>query len=146
MKMNVNKMNSILRKLYSMGLILTGIVLFINANIPNNTNVSNEEVNFSTATFDKSVLKSSKLVVVDFWATWCGPCRMAAPIVKSMADKYNGKAVIGKLDVDKNQEISNRYKVTAIPTILFFKNGKIVDKIVGLPTKEELENKIKLNM
>lgn len=136
------KIKTILKKATFVGIFIAGLTLFINAEIPKSSKSSNEEVNFTTATFDKNVLKSNKLVVVDFWATWCGPCRMAAPIVKSMADKYNGKAVIGKLDVDKNQEISNRYKVTAIPTILFFKNGKVVDKIVGLPTKEQLDSKI----
>lgn len=144
--MKTNKTYTLFQKLSLVGLLITGLILFINAEIPKSIKSSNEEINFTTASFDKNVLKSSKLVVVDFWATWCGPCRMAAPMVKGMADKYNGKAVVGKLDVDKNQEISNRYKVTAIPTILFFKNGKVVDKIVGLPTKEELDNKIKMNL
>ena len=85
-------------------------------------------------------------MVVDFWATWCGPCRATAPLIKKMSDKYSGKVIIGKLDVDKNQDISNRYNITSIPAILFFKNGKLKDKIIGKPTEEELDNKIKLNI
>ena len=122
------------------------ILAFIYIMTSANKTTIDEEVIFTTATFTKTTSTSKKLVVVDFWATWCGPCRMAAPMVKEMAEKYKGKAIIGKLDVDKNPEISDKYKITAIPAILFFKNGKLIDKIIGLPQKEELDNKIKTNL
>lgn len=139
-----------IQKRYST-LIIGSIVLiclftFYNFKTVTDKPSADEEVIFTTASFTKTMSTSKKLVVVDFWATWCGPCRMAAPMVKEMAEKYKGKAIIGKLDVDKNPEISDKYKITAIPAILFFKNGKLIDKIIGLPQKEELDNKIKTNL
>lgn len=93
------------------------------------------------ATFEE-VLKSDKLVVIDFWAEWCGPCRMVGPIVEELAGEYADKAVIGKVDVDNNDEITSKYGIRNIPTILFIKNGEVVDKQVGAAQKSVLVEKI----
>ncbi len=94
------------------------------------------------ANFEEVVLKSDKPVIIDLWAEWCGPCRMVGPIIEEMAAEYEGKAVIGKLDVDNNPETTSRYGVRNIPTILFIKNGEIVDKQVGAVPKNVLVNKL----
>ena len=88
--------------------------------------------------FEQEVMKSDKLVVVDFWATWCGPCRAIGPVVDELAEQYSGNVVVGKVNVDEERELSSRYKVMSIPTIMLFKNGEIVDKVVGLHSKEDL--------
>lgn len=85
--------------------------------------------------FNQIVINSDKPVLVDFWATWCGPCRMVAPIVDELATEYEGKAVITKCDVDSSSEVPLKYGIRNIPTILFFKNGELKDKIVGATTK-----------
>ena len=87
------------------------------------------------ATFDEVVLKSDKPVVVDFWAAWCGPCRMVGPIIDEVSNEYDGKAVVGKVDVDANQEFAAKYGVRNIPTVLVFKNGEIVNRQVGVSPK-----------
>lgn len=92
--------------------------------------------------FEKEVMQSSQLVMLDFWAEWCGPCRMITPIVNELADEYAGKAVIGKVNVDENPGITQKYAIRNIPTILFIKNGEIVDKQVGAVPKNVLQNKI----
>ncbi|MDR0872075.1 MAG: thioredoxin [Prevotellaceae bacterium] len=92
--------------------------------------------------FEEIVLQSDKLAVVDFWAEWCGPCRMITPIIEELAEEYAGKAVIGKVDVDNNPEVCDKYGIRNIPTILFFKNGEIVDKQVGAAPKNALTGKI----
>lgn len=104
---------------------------------------STSEVTLTDATFDQVVLKSNKLVMVDFWATWCGPCRRLAPTVKQIADENKGKLIVGKLDVDQNQNTAIKYQIQSIPTILFFKNGKVVDQVMGAVPKEVLDEKIK---
>ena len=88
------------------------------------------------------VISKNKTVLVDFWAEWCGPCRMISPVIEELANEYEGKAIIGKLDVDSNQESSVKYGVRSIPTILTFKDGEIIDRQVGAVPKETLTNVI----
>lgn len=88
------------------------------------------------ATFEEVVLKSDKPVMVDFWAAWCGPCRMVAPIIEQLSDEYDGKAVVGKVDVDANQEFAAKYGVRNIPTVLVFQNGEVVGRQVGVAPKD----------
>lgn len=100
-------------------------------------------IEITDSNFDEVVLKSTKPVLIDFWAAWCGPCRMIAPMVEDLARELDGQAVIGKLDVDKNPDTSVKYGVMSIPTLLIFKDGQVVDKHVGagIP-KSALSNKV----
>ncbi len=88
------------------------------------------------------IIASNETVMIDFWATWCGPCQMIKPIVEEMAGDFEGKAVIGKLDVDENPQISAQFGIRSIPTLLFFKNGVLVDKVVGAAAKNTLTSKL----
>jgi len=99
-------------------------------------------IEVTDANFDEIVLQSEKPVLVDFWAEWCGPCRMIGPLVAELSDDYNGKAVITKMDVDSNPGIAAKYGIRNIPTILFFKNGEVADKQVGAVPKTILASKI----
>jgi thioredoxin 1 len=92
--------------------------------------------------FEQVVIQSDKPVIVDFWAEWCGPCRMVGPIVEELSHEYEGKAVMTKCDVDSNPETPAKYGIRNIPTILFFKNGQVVDKQVGAVPKSVLVKKI----
>jgi len=100
-------------------------------------------VEVTDATFASEIEQSSGLVLVDFWATWCGPCQVVAPVLDQLAGEYAGKARVAKLDVDSNQRTAMRFNVRSIPSILFFKNGRHVDTVVGAVPKPILEGKIK---
>lgn len=100
------------------------------------------EVEVTDANFDQVVLQSDKPVMIDLWAEWCGPCRVIAPFVREIAEEYQGKIVVGKMDVDENTQIPAKYGVRNIPTILFFKSGQLVDKQVGAVPKNLLVGKI----
>lgn len=101
---------------------------------------------FTDSNFKAEVLETDKVSLVDFWAEWCGPCRAVGPIVEELAKDYEGKAVIGKVNVDENPEITTKYGIRNIPTILFIKNGEIVDKQVGAAPKNVLEQKLKAHI
>jgi thioredoxin 1 len=100
-------------------------------------------VNVTDENFASVIEGADTLAMVDFWAAWCGPCRMVAPIVEQLAMEYEGQLRVGKLDVDSNQRTATRFNVRSIPSILFFKNGKLVDTVVGAVPKPALERKIK---
>ena len=101
---------------------------------------------FTDANFQETVLEADKVSIVDFWAPWCGPCRVVGPVVEELANDYEGKAVIGKLNVDENPEISIKYGVRSIPTILYIKNGEVVDKHMGAAPKSVLEQKLQAHL
>jgi len=98
---------------------------------------------FTDGNFDEEVLNSNLPVLIDLWAIWCAPCHMISPIVEELADEYAGKLKVGKLNVDQNPNVPGRYNVRAIPTLLFFKDGKLYDQIVGVVPKSTIEEVIK---
>jgi thioredoxin 1 len=98
----------------------------------------------SDATFDQEVLKSEQPVLVDFWAVWCGPCKAIAPIVDGLAAAFAGKLKVAKVNVDENGATPSRYGIRGIPALLFFKNGQVVDQVVGYRPQNEIEEKVKL--
>jgi len=100
------------------------------------------EVILNNQNFEEEVLKSDKPVLVDFYATWCPPCQMIAPIIEELAEEYRGKIKIGKLKVDQNQEIAQKYEVMSVPTLIIFKDGEIIEQLVGLRSKEELKERL----
>ncbi len=104
--------------------------------------VADEILKVEDSTWDAVVMKASELVMVDFWAVWCGPCQMVAPIVDELAKEYAGKLKVRKLNTDENPEVAGRYKVMSIPTILFFKGGQPVEKIVGAKPKLQFKEVI----
>lgn len=102
--------------------------------------MANDNVlNFESSTFDTDVLQSDQPVLVDFWAPWCAPCRRIAPAVEELADTYAGRAKVGKVNVDDNQAVAQRFNVMSIPTLLVFKGGKVVDQVVGAVNKEHID-------
>lgn len=103
-------------------------------------------IELTDANFEELVTKSDKPVLVDFWAEWCGPCRMVGPIVEEISKDYEGKAIVGKVDVDNNPNISMQFGIRNIPTILFFKGGQVVDKQVGAAAKNVLTAKLDAHM
>lgn len=96
-------------------------------------------------TFDE-IIGSDKPVLIDFWAEWCGPCRMVGPVVEELAGDYEGKAIVAKVDVDSNPEVSFKYGIRSIPTLMVFKNGEMVEKIIGVATKNVLAKKIEAHL
>ncbi len=98
--------------------------------------------NSTTASWDKDVIDHNGLVLVDFWAVWCGPCRMIAPTIEELAGEYKGKLKVVKLNTDENPDIASRYKIMGIPTIMFFKNAEKVDQMVGAVPKPQIKSKI----
>jgi thioredoxin 1 len=106
---------------------------------------SNNVIEITDANFS-DVTGQSGLSMVDFWAVWCGPCRMVAPIVEQLADDYAGQVTVGKLDVDNNQRSAAQFNVRSIPTILFFKDGQVVDQVIGAVPRPALEAKIKQHL
>ncbi len=97
---------------------------------------------FTDANFQQTVIQSSQLSIVDFWAEWCGPCRALTPVIEQLSEEYKGSVNIGKLNVDMNPQVSMEYGITSIPAILFFKNGQLVDKIIGAQPKPNFVAKI----
>jgi len=100
-------------------------------------------IEVTDANFEEEVLKSDKPVLVDFWAIWCGPCRLIEPIVEELAKEYEGKVKFAKLDVDHNQNTAAKFGIRSIPTLLIFKDGKVVDQIIGAVSKSHIEEKLK---
>jgi thioredoxin 1 len=100
------------------------------------------EVQFSDANFEGEVIKAEKPVLVDFWAPWCGPCRMLGPLVEELSKEYDGKVKVGKLNTDDNSQVATRYRIASIPTLLFFKGGKVVDQLVGVHPKPEIKKRL----
>ena len=101
------------------------------------------EIELYKETFEQEVLQSDTPVLVDFWATWCGPCKMIAPIVKEIADEYDGKILVGKVNVDEEPDLTMQYNVSSIPTFMVFKNGQLVNKAVGYREKDEILKMLK---
>jgi thioredoxin 1 len=99
-------------------------------------------ITFTDENFEEEVVKSDKPVLIDFWAVWCGPCKIIAPVVEELAVEYEGKVKVGKLDVDENQQVSIKYGVRSIPTLLIFKNGKVKDTIIGAVPKAQVVQKL----
>ncbi len=103
-------------------------------------------VQLTDSNFKETVLDGNQVALVDFWAEWCGPCRMIGPVVEELSHEYEGKVIIGKVNVDDNPETATQFGIRSIPTILFFKNGQLVDKQVGVVPKSVLESKLKSHL
>jgi len=103
-------------------------------------------IEFTDANFQETAIDTDNVAVVDFWAEWCGPCRMIGPIIEELSKEYAGKVVVGKVNVDHNPEVSMKYGIRSIPTVLILKNGEVVDKQVGVTTKKVLVDKIESHL
>ncbi len=100
------------------------------------------DVQFTDANFEEEVLNHKGAVLVDFFAPWCGPCKMMAPTIEKLAGEYEGKVKVGEINVDENSEVSMKYEIQSIPTLIFFKDGEVVDKMVGFQSEEALKQKL----
>lgn len=101
---------------------------------------------FKDDTFDADVLQSDVPVLVDFWAPWCGPCRMLAPTIDAVAEEFEGKAQVGKVNTDENPQISTKYQINSIPTLMIFKGGEVVDRLLGAMPKEKIVEKLNAHL
>ena len=101
-----------------------------------------QSIKVDSVTWDKEILKADTLTLVDFWAAWCGPCQMIAPVVEELATEYSGRLKVAKLNTDENPDIASRYQVMGIPTLMFFKGGQMIDRIVGAASKKQFKEKI----
>ena len=104
--------------------------------------MAGKAIEFTNANFEGSALQSNKPVLVDFWAVWCGPCKMVGPVVEAIAEEYDGRAVVGKLDVDSARDVAVKYNIQSIPTLLFLKDGQEVDRIIGSVDKGTITSKL----
>jgi len=112
---------------------------------PSSVDQNHAYVEITTSNFDKTVLNSKQLVLVDFWAPWCGPCVKIGPAIEALAKKYEGRAVVGKVNIDQNKALANRYRIIGIPALLFFRNGELVEEFdfgSSLPTLADLSDKM----
>jgi thioredoxin 1 len=100
------------------------------------------EIQLTDDTFDKDVVQSAEPVLVDFWAPWCGPCRMLAPVIEELAKEYTGKVKVAKINTDEHPNAASRFKISAIPTLLFFKGGKVAEQLVGVHSKAEIKKQL----
>jgi thioredoxin 1 len=114
--------------------------------VPEATGSMPEPVHVSDETFEEMVLKAPVPVLVDFWAPWCGPCRMVAPIVEDLASDYHGRAMVAKINTDENVQVAGRLGIMGIPTLILFKDGKEVDRVVGYAPRRELEDKLRAQL
>jgi len=105
-----------------------------------------KHITLTDDTFKGEVLESKKPILVDFWAEWCGPCRVIAPVIEELAEEFEGRVKVGKLDVDENSIIASEFHIHSIPTLLFFKDGQVVDRVVGVVSKKDLLEKFDLSL
>jgi thioredoxin 1 len=105
-------------------------------------NAMNEPIHVNDGTFEKAILQSPLPVLVDFWAPWCGPCRMVAPVLEKLAKEYEGKLIVAKVNTDENPDIAQKYGISSIPTLIIFKNGEEVERMVGVQPENTLKTKL----
>ena len=104
------------------------------------------EIKITNANFRKEVLESEETVLIDFWASWCGPCRMMAPVIEQLASEYDGRAKVGKINVDEEPDLAQQFQIMSIPTFVFMKNGKVIHQLIGVRPKEELQSFLENNL
>ena len=122
------------------------ILVIVTGNINNRRTKNMAELKITGENFKKEVLESDKAVLIDFWAPWCAPCRMMGPVIEKLAAEYDGKAKVGKVNVDEETELAQQFQVMSIPTIILMKNGKVVSQLIGARPKEELDSLLSANL